>query len=111
MDRFSDEPHDGEATLTPFLVENFEVTHLEGLEVGQEKMYGVVLSGILEDHEVATAFQITGRFAALLAAHLARAAVKACDEYFASAILVGLTESPDETRQHLSQNLGHEANG
>ena len=104
MDRFSDEP--GAPVAEALYVTNFDVQSLdaqmEGIP-GGEHLYGIVL----ESEGETQAFVISGQFAALLAARLARAAAKACDEYFATGFLVGLTESTDESRQFLSQHLGH----
>lgn len=91
-----------------FSIEVTEVRELTGPD--QARWYSVGLRGQFpgQDEEKMIGLALTPMIAAMLCGRLARVATQACDESFVSALMVGLTESAADSRQHLSQHLGHE---
>ena len=107
MDRFHDDERPTFLVDDPLTVSNFEVTAL-AREEGGNQLYGVIFSGAPDDDEAQyRAIVLNGPLAAFLCSSLARVAAKSCDADFATAFLVGMTETTAESRAFLSDHLGH----
>lgn len=109
-DRFNDNAASEPQLVEMLFVNNFSV---EMSESGAARWYSVGLRGVFpgQDEERVVGLALTPGIAAMLCGRLARIATQACDESFVTALMVGLTESADDSRQHLSQHLGHEGGG
>lgn len=114
MDRFHDEANPASELGDVLFVGKVKVSEISD-ELGVEPIvYGLTFEGISvdsgEDKPVKITMAMASRPAGRLSAVLLRGASLACDEDFSASWLVSVSESADESRQFLSQHLGHEEN-
>jgi|SRR5262245_8509851 len=106
MDRFND---DASGLIEFAFVSEVEIGSPLEPDADSGRLYPVIVKGYEGGvNPVTLGLMLTSSEAAAFSARFLRTATQACDQAFATAWMVNVTESVDEMRQHLSQHLGHE---